>query len=386
MREEMERPTVDVLVTVYNGAAHLRLALQSLTSQTFTDFLIHVVDDGSTDSTPAILSEMAAADRRMRLYRKENGGVVEATNYGLQFCQAEYLARLDADDISYPDRLERQVEILRSNPSILAVSGDAHKIDMDGKRLPEDALSSSPDKADLELIPAREPYLMHPFLMIRREALERAGGYRSLVVAEDSDLYWRLQEIGRLYNDKHFYGEYRMNPASLSSRSVAFGRIMAVSSQLAAISAMRRRAGSPDLDFTPDYAEALKGSSASLQAVCAAAAQQLIPSEVEHLRAAAGAKLVEMASYRPYELELSDCAFIGKTYTFFRRGDLQTGADYVVKSFNGAAARLAASGKWDEARALLDGDLGPSFWSRYLFRLILPPATRRRIRAVLGRK
>ena len=379
-----EMVDVEVLMTVYNGGAYVAETIGSLQSQTLQGFRLQVVDDGSNDDTPAILGRLAAADPRIRVHRKPNGGVVEASNHGLQFCTAEFVARLDADDLCYPDRLERQVGYLRDHPDVLAVAGKARHIDPAGRRLGTVAKFPPPERADAEHIPAVEPYLLHPFVTLRRSALERVGGYRELSVSEDSDLYWRLQELGPLHNDDHFCGEYRMNPESLSSRSVRNGRVMAVFSQLAALSARRRRSARPDLAFTRAYADAIKAASGSLDGTCAAAAVQLEPAEVERFRFAVGVKLMEMAGYRPYELELSDCAFLREVLPAGVATLRGTNRGIVRRNFSGTAARLAAKGLWAEARALTASGFGPAFWMRYGLRKLMPSAFHRRVRVLVG--
>src|ERR1700742_1126690 len=123
---------VDVLIPVYNGVRYVRSALESIQAQTVSDIRIHVVDDGSTDGTAEVLAEMAAQDPRLRIHTKANGGIVDALNTGLAFCTAEFVARHDADDIAYPDRLERQIAYLRQHPDCVALSGAARHVDQDG--------------------------------------------------------------------------------------------------------------------------------------------------------------------------------------------------------------------------------------------------------------
>lgn len=380
----MSEADVDVLMTVYNGAGYIAAAVRSLQTQTLARFRLQVVDDGSTDDTPVILARLAAEDGRIQVHRKSNGGVVEASNHGLGFCRAPFVARLDADDLCYPDRLERQVGYLRSHPEVLAVAGKARHIDLEGRRLGTVAKFPPPDQADPGHVPALEPYLLHPFVTYRRSAVEQVGGYRELSVSEDSDLYWRLQELGPLHNDDHFSGEYRMNPESLSSKSVANGRVMAVFSQLAALSARRRRSGRPDLVFTRDYAAAIKAASGSLADTCAAAAVQLEASERAPFEFAVGVKLLEMAGYRPYELELSDCAFLGERFEAGLADLHGRNRGIVLRNFPGSAARLAAKGCWAEARALCRSRLGPTFWVRYALRRLMPPAVHKRVRLTIG--
>ena len=104
-----ETPLIDVLIPAYNAGRTIRSALGSIQDQTIRDIRIVVVDDGSTDDTAAIVGEVAAADPRVELHRQANGGIVDALNAGLQRGQAEFVARFDADDLSYPDRFARQI-------------------------------------------------------------------------------------------------------------------------------------------------------------------------------------------------------------------------------------------------------------------------------------
>ncbi len=115
-------PQVSVLMSVFNGERYLPEAINSILAQTFRDFELIVVDDGSTDSTADILREYAQGDSRLRLLRHEvNQGQAAALNWALGDARGSFIATMDADDISAPHRLERQVEFLRSHPDIGAV-------------------------------------------------------------------------------------------------------------------------------------------------------------------------------------------------------------------------------------------------------------------------
>jgi len=374
---------IDVLMTVYNGSDYVRTSIESLQRQSFSDIRILVVDDGSTDETPAILAEIAAADPRVQIYTKPNGGIVAAANDGLALCSAEFVARLDADDIAYPDRLERQISYLRDHPDVLALSGVARHIGPRGEDLGTKAKFISPERSDPTLIPAVEPYLLHPFLMVRRDAIVRVGGYRQIPVAEDSDLYWRLQELGPIINDSHCYGDYRMNPNSISSRSLSGGRIMAVYSQLVALSAARRRSGQVDIDFTPDLSARIRQGAETLDAVCAAASPQLSDKEHKHLRFATGVKLLEMAGYRPYEVDLSDCVFLKRVFEESGAGVRGENRGVIFRMYSGTAARLAAKGRWTEARTLMLPGATLPFWIRLILRTLIAPDLHRRIRYMI---
>lgn len=299
---------VDIVMPAYNAAATVREAVQSLLSQTMRDLRVVVVDDGSTDDTPAILADMAARDARVHVIRKINDGIVEARNDALRACEAEYVACLDADDTALPDRLERQVAFLSQHADCAAVGGLVDHMDEQGAPIAGLTQQGDPAKADAAKAPALEPYIVHSTLLARRDDLVSLGGYRHVPNSEDSDLFWRLQERGALVNLPEKFGGYRVHAASISS-SIVNGRIMAVGSQLGALSALRRRAGREDLAFPRELHATLRAA-VTMDKMCAVAARDIDVSEAQHLRIAAAAKLMELARYRPYELDASDCAFV----------------------------------------------------------------------------
>src|SRR5262249_27322353 len=142
-------------------------------------------DDGSTDRTPEVLAALAARDSRITVLTQPNGGIVDALNAGLRLCQAEFIARQDADDISDPSRLEVELDYFRSHPDCVAVSGAVKHIDEQGRFLGTLQAFPPPDCADPRWAPSREPYLMHPFLMVRHAVPNTWGCFRPLIIAHD---------------------------------------------------------------------------------------------------------------------------------------------------------------------------------------------------------
>lgn len=346
----MTEPVVDVLIPVFNAADTVRESVASMAAQTVSDIRIVIVDDGSTDDSPAILAEMAEADPRIEVVRQPNAGIVDALNAGFARCTAGLVARFDADDLAYPNRLERQLGYLAGHPDCVAVGCDVDHIDEAGAPIEGLPRPGSPDDADPDRIPAREPYLIHPYLLARRAAIVAAGGYRHVPNSEDSDLYWRMAEQGRLHNLPERLGQYRVGLASISSASVVSGRVMAIGSQLGALSARRRRASQPDIAFAPGDSAALKAA-VTLEAMHAWAAKRLEAEEADHLRLAAGIKLLELARYRPYEIETSDAAFIREALTLTSRYPEDVQAEvrwYVTRT----AARLMRKGRVADAFTL----------------------------------
>lgn len=360
-------PSIDVLIPAFNAAHTIRQAVESIQGQTVCDIVIHVVDDGSSDATPLILAELAANDARIRIHRKANGGIVDALNYGLKFCTAALIARHDADDIAYPDRLAVQASYLADRPDVLAVGSAVRHVDEAGIPTNSIARLDPPECADLFAVPAREPYLIHPFLMVRRAAVEAVGGYRHAHHAEDTDLYWRLLERGKLHNLDDVLGDYRMHGNSISGASIVNGRVMAIGSQLASFSARRRRVGKEDLPFRSSQLAELQ-KAGSLEAMVAIAAEPLDAAERPLFAEAVAAKLLELASYRPYELERSDCRFVRMVAD---RGFAHLAADsraLQIRRVTGAGARIAAAGRPADALLLVPRRLFLPLVMRWLFR------------------
>ncbi len=302
---------VDIVMPARNAGSTIASAVRSIQRQTITDWRLIVVDDGSTDATHALLTSLAEQDGRILILQGPQQGVVGSLNLGLERCLAPFVARQDSDDIAYPDRLERQLATLTSDPDCVAVGCDLRHIDEDGVPTGNWGRFRPPETSDPYWVPAFEPYIAGPVFMARREALQQVGGFRFMRVAEDSDLCWRLQERGRLHNTPEVLADYRMHPHSITSRSIRLGRVNAACSQRSAVSAQRRRSGRPDLDFSRAVM-AQQDELTSMAALIEHAAVGLDAREIAWLKAASAAKLIELVLYRPFELEAEDCRFIAQ--------------------------------------------------------------------------
>ena len=128
----MSSPRVSVVMPVRDGERFLREALGSILAQTLEDVELVVVDDGSSDSTPAILEESAGRDGRVRVHRQEPGGLTAALNAGCALAQAALIARMDGDDVMLRDRLERQAAFLDDHPEVALLGGGIVLIDEGG--------------------------------------------------------------------------------------------------------------------------------------------------------------------------------------------------------------------------------------------------------------
>ncbi|HET6390999.1 glycosyltransferase family 2 protein [Hyphomicrobium sp.] len=299
---------VSVLLPLYNAENYIGHSIRSLLRQTHENLEIIVIDDGSTDRSGEFVRDLAAIDSRIRYVAKTNSGIVDALNLGLTLARGVFIARQDADDISTPARIEKQVEYLIEHPTCIAVSGAHFHIDESGYFTGGRHYPSNRGSGDYTAYPAMEPYLPHPFLMMHASILKELK-YRHTFHCEDSDLYWRAVRFGKLENMSEILGLYRIHTASISGASIIDGRIQAVYSQLAAISAARYDLMIPDLEFDPTLLAKCRKAK-SLARIIDLFAPMLDPRELAYLRAASALKLVELSGFRPYRLEKEDLQFL----------------------------------------------------------------------------
>ncbi|WP_292899477.1 glycosyltransferase family 2 protein [Nitratireductor sp.] len=308
-----KRPvSVSVLMPVYNCEVYLSEAIKSIQDQTFKDFEIIIVNDGSTDKTREIVDLFAEADPRIIPLHTENQGIVDALNHGAQYASGKYLARMDGDDISYAHRFALQVKALDDDDEIVAVSNSIVVIDESGYPKHGGINIAENRVSDLYSVPAREHYLVHPFLMMRRSAFDQVGGYRHILHSEDAELYFRLEEVGKLKNLPQVLGEYRVHTGSVSGKDAQNGRIQSVSAQLAAISARRRRSEREDILLTKDFASEMKSHAYDIISLCQWCIKtlSLTREESEWLRAASVVKYLQHEHWRPYTISNEDAVRI----------------------------------------------------------------------------
>ncbi len=125
-------PPISVYMPAYNVGLYVRQAVESILAQTFNDFEFIIIDDGSTDDTLAIVQELAARDSRLRVISRPNVGVAATANEAIGYCQGEFLARIDGDDVAMPARLEKQLAYMRANPQCVVVGSAVLLIDEAG--------------------------------------------------------------------------------------------------------------------------------------------------------------------------------------------------------------------------------------------------------------
>jgi glycosyltransferase involved in cell wall biosynthesis len=193
-------PAVSILLPVHNAAATLSRALDSLRAQTFADWELLAIDDGSTDTTPALLATAAAVDPRIHVLRIAKSGIVAALNAGLAAARAPLIARMDADDECRPTRLARQMAFLAEHPEIgvcaTQVEFGGDPVTRRGYALYVDWINSLVTPDEIALNRFVESPIAHPSVMFRRELVAAHGGYREHGWPEDYELWLRWMDTG----------------------------------------------------------------------------------------------------------------------------------------------------------------------------------------------
>jgi hypothetical protein len=248
-------PAVSVLMPVRDGAPFLSEAIASLAAQTFRDFEIVVIDNGSTDRTPELLRHWAAREPRVRWVRLEAPQLTRSLNLAAELARAPLLARLDADDVALPHRLERQVAAMAANPRIGLLGASVELIDRRGRRIGrtwppcEDAAIRHAQRTSCVLAPSST--------ILRAELFRRVGGYRTgLNISEDFDLWSRLAEHCELAALPDPLVRFRVHGASVTARQPKRMALAALC-VAAACEARRRGEAEPFRDGCPSLRRAL---------------------------------------------------------------------------------------------------------------------------------
>jgi len=215
------RPRISVIIPAYNAQRYLAEAVESVLTQTFTDFECVVVDDGSTDRTQPILHELGQRDGRLRSIRIPHGGIVEALNAGVNEARGDLIARMDADDVCLPRRLARQLRYMDDHPECVALGTAVMLVDPYGSTLWEIGVKPEHEQIDADLLKGNGWALFHPTALLRKAPMLAVGGYRpEYQWSEDIDLFLRLAEVGRLANLTEPLLHYRQHFASVNRNKV----------------------------------------------------------------------------------------------------------------------------------------------------------------------
>ena len=193
-------PLVSVVMPVYNGEKYVAQAIESILAQTFTDFELIIVDDGSRDRSPEIIRAYEKRDERIRFIQLEaNEGQANVRNRATALAHGEFIASMDCDDVCLPERLQKQVDYLQRHPAIGVLGAGAQAVDEDLRRLYDFDLPQRHALIAFNLFVGS--FFIHPTVMMRREVLESVGGYeRDRRTAIDVELWTRLMWRTRFAN------------------------------------------------------------------------------------------------------------------------------------------------------------------------------------------
>src|SRR4030095_2389369 len=212
----MSPPIISVVMSVYNGQAFLAEAVESILGQTFRDFEFIVIDDGSTDRTEKILATYASRDGRLRVFRQENKGRTESLNIGIGLAEGKYIARMDADDVSLPHRLQVQVDFMEQHPEVCLLSASYERINKDGRLLDRVPVPLLDD--EIRSMMLHKNAMCHPAVMMRKEVVIACGVYRKVFSeSEDYDLWLRMSERCQLANLEEPILQYRVHSRQASN-------------------------------------------------------------------------------------------------------------------------------------------------------------------------
>lgn len=207
-------PLISVIMSVYNCEEYISFSIDSILNQTYSNFEFIIINDGSIDNTEKIICSFT--DKRIKYIKYDNNlGYVERLNHGLSIASGAFIARMDADDISKPDRLEKQLNFLNSNPSI-ALAGTCYEKIKDGVNLGFEKQQEKPRQLKFRLLFGCN--IAHPTVMFRRELIDKNHYfYKSeFSPAEDYELWTRLAMEFELYNLPESLLYYRIHSNQIS--------------------------------------------------------------------------------------------------------------------------------------------------------------------------
>jgi len=207
---------ISVLMPVYNGEKFLVEAIDSILNQTFRDFEFIIVNDGSTDRTVEIIESYN--DQRIKLINRENGGVSAALNTGLENAKGKYIVRMDADDISHLDRIEKQYDFIKNNPEYIIVGTDVNYITEENDFVFR-YFSPAYSNDDISAIASTQCPFIHTSVIFVKNAILKAGCYEETAYAFEDHFLWAnlaKKQFGLMHVLKDALVDVRLNPGSVT--------------------------------------------------------------------------------------------------------------------------------------------------------------------------
>lgn len=240
----MSRPSVTVLMSVYNGERWLDCSIRSILEQNFTDLEFLIVNDGSLDSSLAIIRKWAAIDERVVIIDKSNTGLADSLNSGIKKARGIWIARQDADDVSEPRRLLKQWQIAHSMPDVCLIGTGFVLMDQNGIEGKRYRLPRTNTCLASWLMNGKR-FFPHSSAFFRRDIVQQVGGYRPRIQrAQDRDLWLRLSEVGEIACVDEALVKIRKHDDQISHDEG--GQRQLIDSSVASASYWLRKYGLPD--------------------------------------------------------------------------------------------------------------------------------------------
>ncbi len=235
-------PDLTILMPVYNALPYLAEAVESIRRQTLTDWRFLIVDDGSTDGSTDYLQ--ALTDPRIEVLKQPNSGPAAAFNRGLQSCRTEFVARMDADDISHPARLEEQLAFIRRHPKVGLLGTQIEPLGT--ARVGRGSALATDHRSIYDALINGRHAMCNPTVICRTALLKQIGGYQTDGLLEDWAMFLKMGERAELANLDRVLLSYRIHTGSFNGRHMAeFRACIAFACQ----KARRRRQTLPDIDY-----------------------------------------------------------------------------------------------------------------------------------------
>ncbi len=215
-KNPMTAPTLSIIMPVYNAEAYLREAVDSILAQSFTDFELIIVEDGSTDNSREILGSFT--DSRIQvLYNDGNKGIVYTRNRGMAAARGRYIAPFDADDIARKDKFEKQISFLEANPEYGMVGAWARLIDKAGMEIPETwKVNARPERIPAILL--FRNYFIQSAIVLRRQAIPPGGYEKGFDAVEDYLLWIQVAQRWKVWNYPDYLLQYRIHELGVTKR------------------------------------------------------------------------------------------------------------------------------------------------------------------------
>jgi len=213
-----EKPKISVIMPIYNCDKYLEEALVSIIIQTYKDFEVIAINDGSTDSSLEILEKYAKFDNRIKIISQKNSGIVNALNNGIKIAKGEYIARMDGDDVSFSNRFADQVKVLDKNLEAVLVAGDFEIINEKSEYIYREVVV--PDDDFIQRAFYLRNAIAHGSVMFRKSIVEKIGLYSSTCgPTEDMELWMRLTKVGKFLATGTSVYKWRVNQNGITSNN-----------------------------------------------------------------------------------------------------------------------------------------------------------------------